>query len=331
MPKANLEKRVNEKFSWRKALSAAFSGAVLGVMIYYTYILPFSRNEREEVSTPYQTTPTITETIEPIQAASQDYLDIASFNIQIFGRSKIEENDVMSVLSNIACNFDVMAIQELRDKTETTLNDYVIMINQTCDNGVRNSIMGPRLGRTSSKENYAFIYNTSTVALMENPYTFEDNDDVFEREPYIARFRAIGGNFDFIIVNNHIKPDDALNEISYLPTVVLDAENYYNEYDVIVLGDMNADCDYLNESNLGVILTGLDALLLIPDSADTTTKATVCTYDRIFITNETVEDYAGEWEVFRFDQVYNLPDNLVTRVSDHFPVWARFYINMDTD
>ncbi len=52
---------------------------------------------------------------------SNETIKIATFNIQIFGKAKRQKEDVMEVLTKTVRNFDIIAIQEIRDKSETTL------------------------------------------------------------------------------------------------------------------------------------------------------------------------------------------------------------------
>ena len=61
-----------------------------------------------------------------------------------------------------------------------------------------NLTISERLGRTNSKEQYAFLYRMSTVEILST-YQFEDPMDVFEREPYTVHFRSkINGEISFI-------------------------------------------------------------------------------------------------------------------------------------
>ena len=64
---------------------------------------------------------------------------------------------------------------------------------------------------------------------------------------------------------------------------------------------------------------------------DTTTKTTDCTYDRIIITNSAVSDFTGDSGVFRYDIEYGLTVDETTAVSDHYPIYAVFWCNRDTD
>lgn len=265
-----------------------------------------------------------------VQPASLDEtIKIASFNIQVFGQSKRENEDIVDILTKTVRNFDIVAIQEFRDETETTLPYFVDRINKM--NGDKyDYVTSPRLGRTSSKENYAFIYNTRTVTYKNNSYVYNDKNDVFEREPFVAEFKA--GKFDFILVDIHTKPEDAKNEIKALVDVVNDADTKFsNDKDVIVLGDYNGDGSYFDESTTSGFKDN-KYFWAIPDSFDTTVAKSDNTYDRIvFQTEFTKEDFAGDVGVFRFDKIFNLTANFTSKVSDHYPVFAIFYTNKDTD
>lgn len=49
--------------------------------------------------------------------SSSDEISIASFNIQVFGRTKASKPEVMEILVRTISKFDIVAIQEIRDKT----------------------------------------------------------------------------------------------------------------------------------------------------------------------------------------------------------------------
>jgi len=258
----------------------------------------------------------------------QDKIKIASFNIQVFGKTKRENKDVMKVLVDIIRNFDVIAIQEIRDKSETTLPYFIKKINEK-EGDRYNFIESKRLGRTRSKEKYAFIYNIKRVKYLSS-YLYNDKDDRFEREPFIAQF--ISDKFDYALVNIHIKPDDAEKEITNLVDVVKNAYfKFPNDSDVIVLGDLNADGRYFSEDiNRG--LRSKDFRWIISEDMNTTLGEDSNTYDRIvFLRKFTDEDYAEKCEVFLFDSKYNLPKDFAKKVSDHYPVWGLFYTGRDDD
>jgi endonuclease/exonuclease/phosphatase family metal-dependent hydrolase len=259
-------------------------------------------------------------------------IKIASFNIQVFGVTKREDADVMSVLVRVARKFDVLAIQEVRDSTDETIYFYVNEINRA--EGVHyKAISGPRLGRSSSKEQYAILYNTDRVEYVAgSAYTYADRSDQFEREPLLARFRA--GSFSFVLADIHTKPSDATAEIDALDDVADDALHHFaGEKDIIVLGDFNGDCSNFNKNRSSARLRASKYLWIVPDTADTTTRgSTDCAYDRIVtLKSGSSEDYDGRWGIERFDTDFQLSGPQTLKVSDHFPVWAEFTTSSDTD
>jgi endonuclease/exonuclease/phosphatase family metal-dependent hydrolase len=264
--------------------------------------------------------------------ASSGTIRIATFNIQVFGVTKRENPEIMSVLTEVARKFDILAIQEVRDSSETTVDYFLSEINES-GSPTYKAVIGPRLGRSSSKEQYAFIYNSERVNYIANSmYTFNDSQDVFEREPLVARFKA--GNFSFVLVDIHTKPDDATAEIDALDDVISDALHYYSgEKDVIALGDFNGDCSYFKPEDHESSLQAPKYLWIVPDNADTTTReSTNCAYDRmVALEASTSEDYSGHWGIERFDTEFGLDEEETVDVSDHFPVWADFKTSEDTD
>jgi endonuclease/exonuclease/phosphatase family metal-dependent hydrolase len=264
----------------------------------------------------------------PLTINQSSNITVASFNIQIFGESKRSKPGVMSVLTSIARRFDVMAIEELRDDTETTLPLYLSQIN-SLPGPVYNATMSPRLGRTVSKENYAFIYDTATVRLLGS-YTFVDppagsSIDIFQREPFVARFNTTNG-FDFVLIVLHNEPDTTPQELAALPLVLDDARKHFpDETDFIMLGDMNADCTYLSTAEESALaLHNASFTWVVPDTADTTTKSTDCAYDRMILAGNASSHFTGQWGILRFDQLYGLNQSATEAVSDHYPIWAVF-------
>jgi endonuclease/exonuclease/phosphatase family metal-dependent hydrolase len=264
---------------------------------------------------------------------SESALRVAAFNIQIFGKTKREKQDVMDVLKKIAQEFDIMLVQEIRDAEEETASYYCQKMNEAVGYHKYDFIESERLGRSSSKEAYAYFYNADRVQLIEgSKYVYNDIDDVFEREPYIASFRS--GNFDFTLVGIHTKPDDANSEIGHLADVAnsILAENP-SEKDIIVMGDFNADGSYFNEDNDTNPFKSSEFHWVISNDMDTMTK-TNWTYDRMVMMDSTFSyEYVGNSAaVFYFDVEYGIDDEaFVWEVSDHYPIYAYFRTNLTDD
>lgn len=221
---------------------------------------------------------------EPLRTQNNTIL-IASWNIQVFGKTKAAKPDVMAVIAQTIRQFDIVAIQEIRDKSGTAIQELERQVDALgTDYAV---IIGPRLGRTSSKEQYAFIYRTDKIQPGHS-YTYEDHADAFHREPMIAYFKVKEQRFDFTILNFHLDPDEVDTEFPQIKTCYYDAVNMFrnsNELDFLMVGDMNLDCSYFEES----LLHATDWEYLIPNSMDTHLAVSSCTYDLIITTADTTE------------------------------------------
>jgi deoxyribonuclease-1-like protein len=246
---------------------------------------------------------------------------IASFNIETFGKSKSEDSRVIYTLAEIVRQFHIVAIQEIRSTDEYLMPNFVKLINAT---GRRYDFaIGPRLGNTKSKEQYAFVYDTQAVMIdPQSVYTVGDPDNLLHREPLVASFMTRGVSpdeaFTFILVNVHTDPDVVPAELEAL------AEAYrvvrlagHGEDDVIMLGDFNAD-----DRNLGRLgqIPGVTPLIRGVFSNTRQNKL----YDNLLIHQPSTTEYAGRSGVFNLMRQFNLELAQVEQVSDHFPVWAEF-------
>ncbi len=258
---------------------------------------------------------------------ASDTLTIASFNIQVFGRAKARKTAVMKVLAEIITRFDLVAIQEIRDKSGAAIRKLAAEVDAL---GTPYALLvSPRLGRKEPREAYAFLYCTETLTPVGEQYLYQEptGTDFFPREPFIARFKCTKGNFTFVLINLHTDPDTATREIHALKEVLAFAQRKYpQEKDFIILGDLNADCKYFNDKQPNPLPA---TRWLVKNNVDTTVKSSSCTYDRIIITAACLPDFTGEVGVFRYDQEFDLSSQESIEVSDHFPVWARFFTYLD--
>jgi deoxyribonuclease-1-like protein len=101
------------------------------------------------------------------QVNDEETLRIGAFNIQVFGQSKASKPEVMEVQGKIIRTHDIVANQEIRDKSQTALPALVDIVNSANSTYV----VSERLGRTTSKEQYVYLYNLQTVELIGTPHT----------------------------------------------------------------------------------------------------------------------------------------------------------------
>ncbi|WNY25094.1 endonuclease/exonuclease/phosphatase family protein [Methanolapillus millepedarum] len=256
-------------------------------------------------------------------------VNVAAFNIQIFGASKSSNPEVMDVLAKTIRNYDIVGVQEIRDASGDSLPKLVDLINNgTDENGTPYNydyVVSDRLGRSTSKEQYAYIYNKDKVYVASEPITYPEPDgtDPFEREPYMVTFRSNIGNFDALFILIHTKPDDAKNEIAELDRVVEYAKTIYvGQENYVIMGDFNADGSYFNESGSSDLKSDKYVWLITNDMV-TTTK-TNNTYDRIVITKSLEPYVTGNVGVYNYSAAYGLNPSQTTAVSDHYPVYVEF-------
>ncbi len=248
---------------------------------------------------------------------------IASFNIQVFGEQKISRPDLTSILARVVRSFDVVAIQEIRSERQDILPRFVEMIN--ADGHRYDYVIGPRLGRTVSKEQYAYVFNTATIELdRESLYTVNDPDDLLHREPFVAGFRARIATpeqaFTFTLVDIHTDPDEAQREVNVLDDVFRAVRNDGRyEDDVILLGDLNADERHLGE--LGQLPYMTWSIAGIP----TNTRHTH-TYDNCLFDRRATTEFMGRSGVVDLVREFNITQELALEVSDHMPIWAEFSV-----
>ena len=248
---------------------------------------------------------------------------IASYNVQVFGNSKASKPYVMKTLAKIVRLFDVVAIQEIRTKDNYLIPNFVRLINE--DGRRYDHVIGPRIGYTTVKEQYAFIYNTDRVEVdRHSVYTVGDPDGLLHREPLVASFRTKGVDpdeaFTFTLVNIHTDPDEVSEELDALAEVYRVVRRAgRNEDDVILLGDLNT-----NDRHLGRLgqIPGIYPLIA---GVSTNTRQSK-QYDNLLIHQPSTVEYTGRSGVLDIMRVMNLNQRQALQVSDHFPVWGEFSV-----
>lgn len=240
----------------------------------------------------------------------QSNLKIGAFNVQIFGQAFMENPDRVFYLREIIKRYDIILIQEIRDASGEAilqllapLTDYSLNISE-------------RLGRTSSKEQYAFIYKKNKISIS-SCLQYNDPNDAFEREPYTCQFLDAKTQRRFNLMALHTKPDDAKNEL-------IEAELVYNlmnqslDHFTILMGDLNADCSYLSDSDFNDLIFSLYHWL-IPKNADTTTSASDCAYDNFVLDSSLINSISNP-SVFDFKSHFGISEDLTLDISDHYPI-----------
>jgi deoxyribonuclease-1-like protein len=226
-------------------------------------------------------------------------IKIANWNLGVFGQAKASDPELMQVYSEIISKYDIIFIQEIRDKSETAFPQLCSMlVNYSC-------FASSRAGRTNSKEQYGIIYKQGIN--ITNFYDYNpDKKDRWERPPIRVDFNSYG--YQLVTYNIHTKPEDVQRELDFLEDITVTTGN------VIILGDLNADCTYYNNAKE----KEFDSWRwLIKDYEDTTSSNSHCAYDRILLNRDTYEKY-------KKDGIYR--KQVTTEISDHYLVWVELKI-----
>jgi deoxyribonuclease-1-like protein len=277
---------------------------------------PISTTARVSTNTQAQSLP----------AKAQETLLIASFNIQVLGEDKMNDRWVMERIAEVIRRFDIVAIQEVRAKNQTLLPTLVNYVNAM--GGRYDYLLGPRLGRSNSKEQYAYVYDASRVITSKDySYTLNDDIDLLHREPLIARFVArtslTNRPWSFSLVNLHTDPDEAVAEVEAMGSILREIRNYEfaagQEEDVILLGDFNTGPEKMR--NLQA-LAGMRPLIVNQPTNVMETKI----YDNILIEPVANAEFTGLFGVLSLREFFGISMNDAAKLSDHNPVWAEFLV-----
>ena len=230
-----------------------------------------------------------------------DTIRIANWNLDVFGPTKSSNINLMKTYAGKIENYDIVFVQEIRDISNASFPELCLMLaNYSC-------LSSSRAGRSSSKEQYGIIYRDGINVTSFRDFN-PDSLNRWERPPIEVSFDVNGYRLN--IYNIHTKPDDTQKELGYLEDVI---GNYGN---VIVLGDLNADCSYYNNRKE----TEFDSWhWAVKDYDDTTSStSTKCAYDRILLNN----DAYHEFESYGVDK-----KGITEKVSDHDIVWVKMRVD----
>jgi len=251
-------------------------------------------------------------------------ISIATFNIRIFSNNSRDDNELYQIC-NLLKEFDFIAIQEIRD---TMILDRTVSMLKNKFNFEFKYVASPKVGR-GVKEIYAFLYRKDKVEYLKESYVFSDEEDLFIREPYIAKFKA--GNFDFYVISIHTIYGDSITdrraEALLLDDVYLTVQNLNDENDIILLGDFN-----LSPDDKGFVeLLEIPDMIYVNGKIPTSIKDRL--YDNIFFQSTYTKEFTGKYGVVKYDEeLFGNDDKKASlMVSDHRPLWAEFDVNVDDD
>ncbi len=240
------------------------------------------------------------------------YLNVISWNIQNFGKSKSSNDTTMNYICNKVKNYDIIAVQEvstsefgsqavakldgLLDRTGTSW-DYIVSDPTTGD----------------GSERYAYLYKRSRVKLKESGLEKSLQDSI-NREPFRGVFIFKGS--EYYLFNLHLVPTDKHPEVEAKRLYTLG--DRYKEKKIVFMGDLN-----LSQSDPGFnpvkkwskpTLIGKKTSLKMKDDGQKLNME----YDNFFISNGIILKESNV--IYFFNDFKDLKS--ARKISDHCPIYC---------
>ncbi|MFK8399870.1 endonuclease/exonuclease/phosphatase family protein [Pseudomonas sp. BGr12] len=123
---------------------------------------------------------------------------IASWNTE---HLSIRPTKDFQSISKIAKSADILAIQELM--SEEALGHLADSLTRETKEHW-SYLASHAVGRSSYKEMYGFVWRDSAVRYEDGAVVYLDKHDIFEREPFSARFHSLRDKSDFVVATVHV-------------------------------------------------------------------------------------------------------------------------------
>ncbi|KAI4788209.1 hypothetical protein KUCAC02_036003 [Chaenocephalus aceratus] len=186
-------------------------------------------------------------------------MKIAAFNVKRLGWIKVNNEVVREIIIKIVSQYSVVLLVEVTDKTGGDAMGLLLQhLNDYGDNK-RNPygmLCSEPLGPEGHQEKFVYFYRSETQ--------------------------------DLVLISVHTKPSNAEAELNALHDVVEDVRKRWQNDNIMILGDFNADGKYLSKKKKKMLhMSSAPYHWLIGDDVDTTTtNKKKSTYDRIVVYGE---------------------------------------------
>jgi len=247
---------------------------------------------------------------------------IATFDLGGLDERKLRQRRVSDVLIQVISQFDVAALQGIRDQNQGVLSRLVEWINTTTKRHYSFAVC-PTVRRDAVEQYSAFVFDTAAIEIDQSlANSVEDISGRFRHKPLVALFRVRGPDaaeaFTFKLINVDNDPRRSAAELDLLDDVYRAVrDDGREEDDVIVLGNLGAGKDHLGP--LGKIAGITSAIAGVA----TTTRGLPSTDNILFDRRATVE-FTGRCELMDLIREFDLTIEGALEVSDQLPIWAEF-------
>ena len=268
-------------------------------------------------------------------------LKLGAFNIKTFGWKKYSDVQVRKTLLSIVSGYDLIVIQEIRDKSNTMIFQFLLDLREVSSPSW-DLVVSPRLGRSSRyQEQYAVFYNRGKLEV-QGQFVYSDSGGVYERPPLVAHFKVRREGAlvtEFTVIALHAAPGSVVAELEEVPGVYREARKRGYPSLALLMGDLNADCTYLADKDrrdLGISQEKQElASSQEKDESGSSHEVTYtwlvnedtavspqrdCVYDRIIVCSQGPGPPEMTGHVHKFDT--DMEYDFAKGVSDHYPVYT---------
>ncbi len=192
------------------------------------------------------------------QAACADAICIGTYNMAMFGPSKLRRPHTLEALAKIGAGFDLMAMQEIGSNGSTATDASCIKVMEGYTAAVNAAAGGNYYGYLRGNQ-YGIIYRRDRFEIKD--CGLYSGSQHFTYTPLVAYIKVCGSALDFIIITIHTRPSLAAREVPALAAAMVELSIEYNDPDIICLGDFNADGDYYKEAPDTTLSSSLSSAL----------------------------------------------------------------------
>jgi deoxyribonuclease-1-like protein len=244
-------------------------------------------------------------------------IQVASFNLQGFGREKASKDAALDKIARLCRNFEVVALQGIIGPDRDLMPRLVYAINQT---GARYDYLetfdGPEM-------RLAIVFDTQRLETdRRQMYRVADPENKLTVDPLVGWFRVSGVPVNvawtFSLVNVWIDPTRVATEVPIVPQVIRAVQaDGRGEDDVIVAGALASDVTAIQRMVYGVQYKPA----AVGASTDIYNRTA---FDHILVPIRDRSEFTGRAGAIDFLRVMNLTLGEAEEVSDRLPVWAEF-------
>ena len=166
--------------------------------------------------------------------ALQSQVKILSWNVENLGKSKSEET--INYIANTIKDYDIVALQEVV-AGQGGAQAVAKLANQLNQKGAKWDyvISNPTSSSAYKTERYAFLWKTSIIKKIGNPWLEKKYNLQIDREPYYTTFQHNKKQFtlaNFHAITKSKQPETEIKYFKFLP-------QEYPTLNLVFLGDFN--------------------------------------------------------------------------------------------